>query len=36
LSVDTKSLEHIQQKFVGLCQNNFFTCDHVTSILLSF
>jgi len=36
LSVDTKSLEHIQQKFVGLCQNNFFTCDHVTSTVLSF
>jgi hypothetical protein len=36
LSVDTKNLEHIQQKFVGLCQNNFFTCDHITKILLSF
>ena len=34
--IDTKNLEHIQQKFVGLCQNNFFTCDHVTSIFLSF
>jgi hypothetical protein len=36
LSIDTRNLEHIQQKFIGLSQNNFFACDHVTSIFLSF